>query len=163
MKYLIPLLLTAFTFDFAHAQSNPPPTSPQLESKPSSAPPQQGVPNGRTDRNEPFFKTVRLPLSSDSNYGVTPEKPIKTGPRQYNIHILLLNSLRGANGEPIEYERKTSCCLFEDKNLPLGGGMLDVYELRVVGTGQTFKLYINMYHDGPPAIPVGFTQRTAAQ
>jgi len=161
MKYLDLLLLTAVTFGFAHAQPNSSPASPQAEDKPSTAVPQLGVPNGRSDRNEPFFKTVRLPLASDLNYGVTPEKPIKTGPRQYNIHILLLNSLRGANGEPIEYERKTSCCFFEDKNLQLGGGMLDVYELRVLGTSQTFKLYINMYHDGPPAIPVGFTQRAA--
>lgn len=163
MKYLVLSLLSTVAFGLANAQSDLAPASPQVESKPNSVQAQQGLPNGRSDRNEPFFKTVRLPLASDPSYGMTPEKPIRTGPRQHNIHILLLNSLRGTNGEPIEYERKTSCCFFEDKNLPLGGGMFDVYDLRVVGTGQTFKLYIDMYHDGPPAIPVGFTQRTAAQ
>lgn len=129
MKYLVLSLLSTVAFGLANAQSDLAPASPQVESKPNSVQAQQGLPNGRSDRNEPFFKTVRLPLASDPSYGMTPEKPIRTGPRQHNIHILLLNSLRGTNGEPIEYERKTSCCFFEDKNLPLGGGMFDVYVL----------------------------------
>ena len=107
----------------------------------------------------PYLKEVRLRAASDPEYGRTPKKPILTGPAGGRTHILFLNSLRGANGEPLEYERRGSCCEFEDKSLPFGGGLLDVYAVRIDGTNTELTLYVNMYRPGPPQVPTGFSQR----
>jgi hypothetical protein len=119
----------------------------------------KGIPNGRSDSTAPYLKGVRLAAASDPEYGRTPQKPIFTGPLGGRTHILFLNSLRGMNGEPLEYERRGSCCEFEDKSLPWGGGLLDVYTLRIDGGNKELTLYVNMYRPGPPQIPPGFAQR----
>lgn len=119
----------------------------------------RGIPNGRSDSDGPYFRTFALEKSQDPEYGRSAEKPIKTAPRNVNGHIWLLNSLRGPAGEPIEYERRGSCCFFEDKALEFGGGLLDVYEIKIDGSKNIILLYVDMYHKGPPEIPVGFIQR----
>jgi hypothetical protein len=119
----------------------------------------KGTPNGRTDSALPYLRMTNLALSSDPAYGYTPDKPIKTGPVALRFHLLYLNSLRGPKSEVVEYERIGSCCEFEDKSLPLGGGLLDVYKVRVDGSSDVLTLYVDMYRKGPVQFPVGFTAR----
>jgi hypothetical protein len=121
----------------------------------------KGVPNGRSDSTGPYFRSVKLPIATDPGYGYSAAKPIKTGSRNNNIHILYLNSLRGPKGEPVTYERRGACCDFEDKSLPMGGGLLDVYDVNVDGSSKSITIYVDMYRtgQGPLQLPVGFTAR----
>lgn len=138
--------------------SPPEPVAPAAASASTS----KRLPAGRSDSDGPYFKQVRLQAATDDDYGRTPAKPITTGPRERSAHVMLLNSLRGPAGQPIEYERRRSCCEFQDPTLPLGGGMLDEYEVRVDGNSEPILLYINMYGRITPdslRIPRGFTQR----
>jgi hypothetical protein len=119
----------------------------------------KGWPNGRSDSSEPFLTQSRLATSSDASYGYTKENPIRTGSIASRQHILLLNSLRGPKGEPVAYERIGSCCHFEDKALPRGNGLLDVYSLQIDGNADGVKLFFDSYRPGTPMIPLGFTAR----
>jgi len=119
----------------------------------------KGIPNGRTDSAAPYLRMTTLEPASDPEYGYSPEKPIKTGPVALRFHLLYLNSLRGPKGEIVEYERKGACCAFEDKTLPFGGGLLDVYKIKIDGNNDVITLYVDMYKKGPPQLPVGFTAR----
>lgn len=125
----------------------------------------KGVPNGRSDSTEPYFRTLKLPVATDPGYGYSAAKPIKTGPRDKSFHHLYLNSLRGPKGEPVTYERRGACCEYQDKSiptvsgLPSGGGLLDVYDIQVDGGSKTITIYVDMYRSGPPLLPVGFTGR----
>src|ERR1041384_5598290 len=58
---------------------------------------------------------------------------------------LYLKSLRGPNGEVIEYERRGSCCPFDTKNSEFGSGLLDAYNITYPGLAKPVVLYINMY------------------
>lgn len=119
----------------------------------------KGIPNGRSDSTAPFLRGVNFQPANDPEYGYSQEKPIRIGKLPARSHIFYLNTLRGPNGEAIEYERKGSCCEFNDKSLPLGGGLLDVYKIKVDGSGDEITLYVDMYRLGPPQLPVGFTIR----
>lgn len=119
----------------------------------------KGVPNGRTDSSAPYLRITKLALANDPEYGYSYDKPIRTGPISLKFHLLYLNSLRGPKGEVLEYERKGSCCAFEDDTLPPGGGLLDVYKVKVDGSSDVITLYVDMYRKGPPQLPVGFTAR----
>lgn len=96
--------------------------------------------------------------STDKTYGYTEKNPILVGgvgngpanERKY------LNSLTGPNGETISYVRMGSCCSFETKNSPFGGGMLDKYKITYAGLEKEIVLYLNMYDAGTLQIPVGF-------
>lgn len=99
--------------------------------------------------------------SVDSAYGFTEKKPIKVGggeggpanERKY------LNSLIGPNGETVTYSRIGSCCSFNTKNSPFGGGMLDKYAVTYKGKKDTVVLYLNMYDKGKLLAPVGFKMK----
>lgn len=119
----------------------------------------KGVPNGRSDSTAPYLRTLKLPVATDPGYGYSAAKPIRTGPYDTRLHLLYLNSLRGPKGEPVTYERRGACCEFEDKSLPRGGGLLDVYDIQVDGGSKTITIYVDMYRIGPPQLPVGFTAR----
>lgn len=122
----------------------------------------RGVPNGRSDSRAPYWQSTELQLTTDPEYGRSSAKPIRTGSAFSRGHILFLNALRGPHGEPVEYERKGACCRFEDKSLPLGGGLLDVYRVWVDGADAEVLLYVDMYRRGTPQIPAGFTARQQA-
>ena len=164
MHYAHQILVTAITATLTLAACQSPPISSAL----TGEPPQvlsvvkrdgKGLPNGRSDSVEPFIQEIMV-SSTDSQYGYTREKPIKTGPRSSaKIHIRYLNSLRGPSGEPVEYERRTSCCEFATTNSDMGRGLLDVYRVRVDGSSKDVFLYLNMYDPGPPQLLMGFTQR----
>jgi hypothetical protein len=119
----------------------------------------RGIPNGRSDAARPFIR-ASMEVSTDRSYGYSKDNPIKVGPRSPSLlHIQYLNSLRGPGGEPVEYERKGACCEFATRNSEFGGGLLDVYRVKVDGKEKDVFLFVNMYDPGPPKIPAGFTQR----
>ncbi|MCX7110280.1 MAG: hypothetical protein NTX45_09155 [Proteobacteria bacterium] len=121
----------------------------------------KGLPNGRSDSQEPHTKLKGI--SQDPTYGYTKENPIKVGIG----NILLasasekyyLNSLLSETGKPIEYERVGSCCQFETPNALGGVGSLDVFTIKVPEKNETIKLYLNMYDPLTPIAPKGFTLR----
>lgn len=99
-------------------------------------------------------------MSDDPAYGFSPDNPIRVGPiTARGAHLFYLNSLRGQNGEPVEYERTGACCSFDDASLPMGGGLIDVYKISIDGRTDALTLFVDMYRKGPPKIPAGFTQR----
>ncbi|MEM7481478.1 MAG: hypothetical protein AAF481_09915 [Acidobacteriota bacterium] len=70
-----------------------------------------------------------------------------------------LNSIVGPQGQPITYSRKGACCPFETVNSDLGGGLLDVYEVRWDGQAEPVILYVNMYDAEPLWVPHGLRPR----
>jgi hypothetical protein len=118
----------------------------------------RGVPYGRSDSDEAYVY-IPLPVAKSPDYGFTKENPVKVGPRNDGLpHIRYLNSLRGPNGEVIEYERKGSCCPFEAEQAPLGA-LLDIYRLKTEGSSKDIYIFVDMYTSGTLQIPVGLTQR----
>lgn len=135
------------------------PAAPAIEISSAAKRDGRGYPYGRSDGPGPYLRLLRLPTASDPSYGTTPENPICTGPVRNLGHILFLQSLRGPADEPIEYERKGSCCGFLDSRVPQGGGLLDVYMLKVQGSDAMRELFVDMYRPCPMLIPAGLTQR----
>ncbi|AYQ26818.1 MULTISPECIES: hypothetical protein [unclassified Polaromonas] len=119
----------------------------------------KGIPNGRSDSTAPYLRVIKLQTATDPGYGYSAANPIRTGPYDNRLHLLYLNSLRGPKGEPVTYERRGACCEFEDKSIPTGGGLLDVYDIQVDGGSKTITIYVDMYRKGPPLLPFGFTAR----
>lgn len=95
-------------------------------------------------------------VSTDETYGRVEANPIKVGggPSRERDY---LNLLRGPNGEPVRYNRNGSCCGFETKNSPFGGGLLDIYSVWIGDATEPQKLYLNMYDYEQPKAPKGFT------
>ncbi len=100
-------------------------------------------------------------VSTDKTYGYSEKNPIKVGgvengpinERKY------LNSLTGPNGEKVSYERRGSCCAFNTKNSPFGGGLLDIYAVSYEGKNDTISLYLNMYDKANLKAPIGFKMK----
>ena len=119
----------------------------------------KGYPFGTTDQGQ-YLKLLHT--STLSNYAYTPENPVKAGntdQRGSGYSIQYLNSLRGPNGEVIEYYRRGSCCPFETPNGMMGSGLLDAYVLTYKGLEKPIVIYINMYDSGQMLIPAGLTAR----
>ena len=98
---------------------------------------------------------VETPAQEPSGYGYTPEDPIKVGGGPDGEHEYL-EHLRGPEGQPLSYNRRGSCCGFEDASLPFGGGMLDMYEVTYEGLEKPVQLYLDMYRRETPRAPSGF-------
>ncbi len=115
-----------------------------------------GIEYNKTE--EPFNLTV---FAEKKTYGYTEKNPIKVGDGNASNGPLYerkyLNALAGPNGEEITYTRLGSCCMFKTKNGIMGGGMLDMYELKWKGNNKGVVLYINMYDSGEMKVPVGLT------
>jgi hypothetical protein len=90
-----------------------------------------------------------------SGYGYTPEDPIKVGGGPRGEHEYL-QWLRGPEGQRLRYKRLGSCCGFTDPSLPLGGGLLDMYEVTYDGLEKPVTLYLDMYRREDPRAPAGF-------
>ena len=95
------------------------------------------------------------PKRGPSSYGYAEWDPIKVGggpqgEREY------LEFLRGPQGQPVRFERRGSCCGFEDESLPFGGGMLDMYEVAYEGQETPVTLFLDMYRREAPHAPAGF-------
>lgn len=104
------------------------------------------------------IKTNTSENPTNNEYGYSQKDPIKVGgfsegPKNERNY---LNSLSGPNGERIWFNRSGSCCQFETKNSPYGGGMLDVYKVTYEGKKDTVTLYLNMYDKATLKAPKGF-------
>jgi hypothetical protein len=95
------------------------------------------------------------PAQKPSGYGYTPEAPIKVGGGPRGEHEYL-QWLRGPDGQQLRYKRLGSCCGFEDPSLPMGGGLLDMYEVTYDGLETPVTLYLDMYRREDPRAPTGF-------
>lgn len=100
---------------------------------------------------------------SSKLYGLIPQRPIKVGgtftsgvanQRKY------LEALRDAQGKPVSYERKGSCCPYPSENGLEGHGLLDRYEVKYRDADnkkQRVILYISFYDYEEPKVVKGFS------
>jgi hypothetical protein len=159
MKTTTVSLFAVLALSAGACQSNPAPREPELVSG--------GIRDGRgypagSSASGPSIVLSRTATSE--TYGYSPEEPVLVGseddldggPRRSRLY---LSALRGPAGQPISFERRGACCHFATEHSPLGGGLLDVYELTYDGLEEPIVLYLNMYDPGEPLIPVGLTAR----
>ncbi|GEK10963.1 hypothetical protein [Pseudoalteromonas peptidolytica] len=100
--------------------------------------------------------------SNDPEYGYTEKKPIELGSflrgtKSASAHIEYFDGLIGPNGEKVKVTRLGSCCAFEDKSMPFGGGLLDRYQLTYEGQEKPAIIYVNLYKFNKPLAPKGFS------
>lgn len=99
--------------------------------------------------------------STDPEYGYIAEKPIELGgfllgSKSAGAHVQYFEGLLGPNGEQVKVTRIGSCCAFEDKSMPFGGGLLDRYQLTYKGQNKPAIIYVNLYKFNKPLAPKGF-------
>lgn len=108
--------------------------------------------------DEVTFKLDSISVMAD--YGYSAQNPVMVGKGTeggpFNQRRFL-NALLGPNGEAVEYSRKGSCCPFSSPNGLMGGGLLDIYVVKIAGQDKPIQLYLNMYDKGILRAPVGFT------
>jgi len=97
--------------------------------------------------------------SSNKNYGLTGEHPVKVGDRSARNQRRFLLSLAGPNGEELYFFRKGSCCPYESENGFEGMALVDIYLVNYEGLEQPIPIYISYYDFETLYIPIGFTQR----
>jgi hypothetical protein len=151
-RFVSCMALGLLTVSVACSSSKPPATEPELTSL--TAVGGHGSPYGMSDTGpwQPLTKT-----GGSKDYGYTETDPIKcgngpAGERRY------LNSLRGPQGQVIQYERAGSCCGFDTPNSEIGG-MLDVFNVTWEGAKKPIQLYLNMYDSAELFVPLGMTAR----
>ena len=124
----------------------------------------KGIPYGRSDTDDGYFPLSRM--ATDMSYGFAADNPVKIGGTLKQGPILeqaYLNGLRGPSGQPIEYERIGTCCPFQTPKGWMGTGFLDAYLVTYVGQAAPMTIYINVYDEGQPMVPVGLTPRKIGQ
>src|SRR5437773_6903577 len=87
-------------------------------------------------------------ISKDSTYGVTEKNPIRVGRKNGGARDedIYLRSLRGPQGENVQYKRLGSCCQFKTPNAWIGDmGLLDKYEVTYASLDKPMILYLDMY------------------
>lgn len=118
------------------------------------------------DPNAPIPKVINNAFvisqySTDKNYGYDKDYPINVfykNTADENINQQrFLNALAGPKGEKISYKKLETCCPFPTKNVEIGVGLLDVYELTWEGQTEPVKLYLNYFEKGALMVPVGLT------
>lgn len=121
--------------------------------------------NDITKTTLPVNVILRLSnTAKDDKYGFTQDNPIKVGvgldggPAN---RIAYLSLLRDAQGKPIKYERRGSCCHYESKSeyAMFGMAMLDMYEITYLnekGIENKTIIYISYYDYEEPKILFGF-------
>lgn len=154
------MLLLSLSLAIVACTSTPLP--PETESSTTSAPPEAAAPSAPVASVAPAGP-VAAAQSGDPEYGYSPEKPINVGggsllegPARQRA---FLNSIAGPGGQAVTYRRLGSCCAFESPDSPLGGGLLDQYEVSHGGLANPVILYLNLYTPGTPLAPFGFTIR----
>lgn len=99
-------------------------------------------------------------VATDQTYGTSPSNPIRVGgvTRGLEAGEAYLASLRGPNGEPVTFVRRTACCAFRTANAWFGDeALLEAYEVRLPGRKKPVVLYLNTYEWDDPRAPAGFT------
>ncbi len=99
--------------------------------------------------------------SKDSKYGYDKDYPINVFYKNAKDDSInqrrYLNALAGPKGETITYKKIETCCPFPTKNIEIGVGLLDVYEISWPGQKEPFILHLNYFERGPLMVPVGLT------
>lgn len=99
--------------------------------------------------------------SKDKKYGYDPDYPINVfykNSKDENLNAeRFLKALAGPNGEKITFTKLASCCPFPTKKSEMGGGFLDIYELKWEGQINAIKLYLNIYEKGYLLVPTGLS------
>ncbi len=98
-------------------------------------------------------------ITEESDYGYTKLNPIKVGGGISNV-IRFFNALKGPHGQLIRFRKIGSCCYIETPRGSMGGGLLDMYEVRYKGLKKPIVLYFNKYDYEPLQAPKGFTIKT---
>lgn len=108
------------------------------------------------------FPILRLEEhTKESDYGFSPDKPIKVGigpdggPANQRAYLELL---RDPKGNPVSYRRLGSCCNFETINGINGFGLLDIFEITYFsekGKKITKTIYLSFYEYEEPKILLG--------
>jgi len=114
-----------------------------------------------TTPKEPLSTESFQLTSQDPDYGYSSKKPIELGgflrgTKSYGAHVEYFEGLLGPNGEQVTAQRLGSCCAFEDKTMPFGGGLLDKYQLTYKGQKSPAIIYVNLYKFNKPLAPKGF-------
>lgn len=104
---------------------------------------------------------VLTEYSKDEQYGYDKDYPINVFYKNTKDDKInqerYLNALAGPKGEQIAYKKVETCCPFPTKNVEMGVGLLDVYEITWAGQKQPIKLHLNYYEKGALMVPVGLT------
>jgi WD40 repeat protein len=98
--------------------------------------------------------------STDPSYGYSQDNPIRVGGGPDHgpwRERWFFDHLRDADGQPISYERKGSCCEEETSSNPYESTALDIYEVSGPGLKDPIELYIDMYTCDRPMAPHGFS------
>ena len=99
--------------------------------------------------------------SKDKKYGYDPDYPINVfykNSKDENLNAeRFLKALAGPNGEKLTFAKLESCCPFPTKKSEMGGGFLDIYELKWEGQINAIKLYLNIYEKGYLLVPTGLS------
>ncbi len=99
--------------------------------------------------------------SKDKKYGYDPDYPINVfykNSKDENLNAeRFLKALAGPNGEKLTFAKLESCCPFPTKKSEMGGGFLDIYELKWEGQINAIKLYLNIYEKGYLLVPIGLS------
>lgn len=96
-------------------------------------------------------------VSKSKKYGYSskPKLAIQVGSIENEYAYLM--SLRGPNGEPLQYQRAGSCCKFKAKNDPFGVGFIDIWKVSYEGLEEPITIYLNGYDYSTPMSPKGFS------
>ena len=104
---------------------------------------------------------VLTAYSKEKKYGYDPDYPINVfykNSKDENLNAeRFLKALAGPNGEKITFNKLESCCPFPTKKSEMGGGFLDIYELKWEGQINAIKLYLNIYEKGYLLVPIGLS------
>lgn len=104
---------------------------------------------------------VLTAYSKDKKYGYDPDYPINVfykNSKDENLNAeRFLKALAGPNGEKLTFAKLESCCPFPTKRSEMGGGFLDIYELKWEGQINPIKLYLNIYEKGYLLVPIGLS------
>jgi hypothetical protein len=99
--------------------------------------------------------------SKDGKYGYDKDYPINIGfdNERFATRSIgyFFNALLGPSGEKFTFEKVDNCCPFPTKRSVMGGGILDIYEIKFEGKEKTILLYINIFDKGKVLCPKGFT------
>lgn len=99
--------------------------------------------------------------SKDAKYGYNPDYPInvfyKNTKSETANQERYLNALAGPKGETITYKKVETCCPFPTKNIEIGVGLLDIYEITWTGQKTPIRLHLNYFEKGVLMVPDGLT------
>ena len=120
--------------------------TPVIVAAQATAPPPRGAPQ---------TVTRTCAISTDPAFALTPDKPARVGGGAMYVGARerrYLEGLRGPTGQEVAFKR-----LGQMRAPANPDGILDRWELTYDGLAAPISVYLDAYHYGEPAAPVGFT------